>query len=307
VRYKYLRSRESNQTPEKQAMRFLQLIHSQTSSKFKVHRREPHFSKETVQPCEKRSMGDLPSLVSSELKWDDACWPSGTGEFFRGLSFDARRDFELLATYIHCPPSEVLVEEEQMPLNILFLLQGEVNVSMHSPDGRRFLLGIARAGDILALPSAVSGDSSEIRAEARFPCKIASLDRQDFLDFLLKYPAASQNVARELSLLYRRSCERLRILGLTTSVPAKIARLVLDWCREGQRTKSGTEIQCMLTHEEIGECIGASRETVTRTLTDLKSQGLIRLNGSTLIVPSRIALAVYAGIDSMQFPNEPVA
>jgi CRP/FNR family transcriptional regulator len=63
----------------------------------------------------------------------------------------------------------------------------------------------------------------------------------------------------------------------------------------------------MLTHEEIGECIGASRETVTRTLTDLKSQGLIRLNGSTLIVPSRIALAVYAGIDSMQFPNEPVA
>jgi CRP/FNR family transcriptional regulator len=63
----------------------------------------------------------------------------------------------------------------------------------------------------------------------------------------------------------------------------------------------------MLTHEEIGECIGASRETVTRTLTDLKNQGLIRLNGSTLIVPSCMALAVYAGIDSMRFPNEPVA
>jgi len=288
-------------------MRFLQLIHSQTRSRFRFHRREPDFSEGKVQICEKRSAGEFPMLVSSELKWDDARWPSGTGEFFRGLSFDARRDFELLATHFHCPPTEVLIGEDQIPFSILFLLEGEVNVSMNSPDGRRFLEGVAGAGDILGRSSAVSGDSSEIRAEARFPCKIASLQRRDFLDFLLNYPAAYQNVIRELSLLYRRSCERLRILGLATSVPAKIARLVLDWCREGQKTKSGTEIRCMLTHEEIGECIGASRETVTRTLTDLKNQGLIRLNGSTLIVPSRMALAVYAGIDSMRFPNEPVA
>jgi CRP/FNR family transcriptional regulator, cyclic AMP receptor protein len=288
-------------------MRFLQLIHSQARSKLKIHRREADFAEVTVQPGERLSMGNSPTPTSSELKWDDARWPGGRGEFFRGLSFDARRDFELLATYLHCLPGEVLIAEEQMPLKILLLLHGEVNLSMHSPDGRRFLVGVAGAGDILGLSSAVSGDSSEIRAEARNSCKIASLCRQDFLNFLLIYPAASHNVARELSLLYRRSCERLRILGLTTSVPAKIARLVLDWCRAGQRTKSGTEIKCMLTHEEIGECIGASRETVTRTLTDLKNQGLIRLDGSTLIVPSRMALAVYAGIDSMQFPSDPVA
>jgi CRP/FNR family transcriptional regulator len=277
-------------------MRFLQLIHSQARSRFGFHSREPDFSKGKVQICEKRSAAEFPMLVSSELKWDDARWPSGTGEFFRGLSFDARRDFELLATHFQCPPTEVLIGEEQIPFSILFLLEGEVNLSMNSPDGRRFLVGVAGAGDILGLSSAVSGDSSEIRAEARFSCKIASLQRQDY-----------QNVIRELSRLYRRSCERLRILGLTMSVPAKVARLVLDWCREGQKTKSGTEIRCMLTHEEIGECIGASRETVTRTLTDLKNQGLIRLNGSTLIVPSCMALAVYAGIDSMRFPNEPVA
>jgi CRP/FNR family transcriptional regulator len=288
-------------------MRFLQLIHSQTRSKFKDHQPEPHFYEQTVQPCENGSMGDFPMLVSSELNWDDARWPSGTGEFFRGLSFGARRDFESLATHFSCPPTEVLIGEEQVPFSILFLLEGEVNVSMNSPDGRRFLVGVAGAGEILGLSSAVSGDSSEINAEARLPCKIASLQRQDFLDFLLKYPAASQNVARELSLLYRQSCERLRILGLTTSVPAKIARLMLDWCREGQKTNSGTEIRCTLTHEEIGECIGASRETVTRTLTDLKNHNLIRLNGSTLIVPSRMSLAVYAGIDSTLFPNDPVA
>jgi len=72
-------------------------------------------------------------------------------------------------------------------------------------------------------------------------------------------------------------------------------------------TRSGTEIRFILTHEEIGECIGASRETVTRALTDMKNQGLIRLNGPTMIIPSRTGLAVYAGIDSLQFPNEPVA
>ena len=288
-------------------MRFLQLIHSQTRGKFKVHRSEPHFSKEAVQSCEKPAIGNSPTLVSSELKWDDTRWPSGTGEFFRGLSFGARRDFELLATHFSCPSTEVLIVEDEVPRSILFLLEGEVNVSMNSPDGRRFLVGVAGAGEILGLPSAISGDPSEINAEARVPCKIASLQRKDFLDFLLKYPAAFQNVARELSLLYRQSCDRLRIIGLTTSVPAKIARLVLDWSREGQMTRSGTEIRFILTHEEIGECIGASRETVTRALTDMKNQGLIRLNGPTMIIPSRTGLAVYAGIDSLQFPNEPVA
>jgi CRP/FNR family transcriptional regulator len=214
------------------------------------------------------------------------------------MSIGARRDFEFLATRVQCFPARVLIAEDQKPLNIPFLLEGEVSISMTSLNGRQFLLGVAGAGEILGLASAVSGDCSEIRAVARHPCQIALLRRQDFLDFLGRHPPASSYIALELSLLCRRISERLRIFGLTTSVRARLASLLLEWCRDGRQTKNGTQIRVGLTHGEIGDCIGSSRESITRTLTDFRSQDLVTVHGSTLIVPSRSALAVYAGIDS---------
>jgi len=130
--------------------------------------------------------------------------------------------------------------------------------------------------------------------------------RRDFLDFLLRYPIACQNAVRELSLHHTRACVRLRILGVTTGVHARLASLLLEWCKTGKQTESGTQIRFGLTHEEIGECIGTSRESVTRTLRDLKNRYLVTQRGSTLIVPSLGALANYAGVDSIpDDPNEP--
>jgi CRP/FNR family cyclic AMP-dependent transcriptional regulator len=179
---------------------------------------------------------------------------------------------------------------------------------MNSSDGRRFLLRVACAGDILGLNSAISGDSSEITAEARCPCKIASMRRLDFLDFLLRYPIACQNVLRELSLHYTRACVRLRIFGVTSTLHARLAGLLLEWCKTGKQTETGTQIRFAFTHKEIGECISTSRESVSRTLRDLKNQYLVIKRGSTLIVPSRSALANYAGIDFIpDDPNQPAA
>jgi CRP/FNR family transcriptional regulator len=246
-------------------------------------------------------------LSASGMKRDDAGWSCGTEGFFEGLSAKTRSDFELLVTHFHCLGSKVLICEAQEPSSILFLLEGEVNISMNSSDGRRLLLEVAGAGDMLGLTSTISGDSSEIRAEARYPCRIASMQRQDFLEFLLRHPIALQNVARELCRHHARACERLRILGLTSSAMAKLAHLLLEWCREGRQTRSGIQIRCLLTHGEIGEHIGISRETVSRTLTDFKSHGLVRLRGSTLVVTSRRALAIYAGIDGISDPHPPAA
>jgi CRP/FNR family cyclic AMP-dependent transcriptional regulator len=251
---------------------------------------------------------EFPALSPSEVISDDPGWPSPSGEFFTGLSIEARSDFDLLSTNFRCPSSRILISEQQKPSRVLFLLEGQVNVSMNSSDGRRFLLGVACAGDILGLTSAISGDSSELRAEARYPCKMASMRRDDFLDFLLRYPIAFQNVVRELSLHHTRACVRLRMFGVTTTVHARLAYLLLEWCTTGQQTERGTHIRIAFTHGEIGECIGTSRESVTRALNDLKNRYLVRQRGTTLIVPSRRALAHYAGIDFIPGdPNQPAA
>ena len=286
-------------------MQTLQLIHSQTKKSLKVTHRETDYLKGKAHGG-KRTVDEFPALSPSELECDDSRWPSPTGEFFTGLSINARIDFGLLSTNFRCPSSSVLISEQQKPVNILFLLEGQVDISMNSSDGRRFLLGVASPGDILGLTSAISGNASEIRAAARYPCKVASMLRRDFLDFVLRYPIACHNVVRELSLHHTRACVRLRTLGLTSSVHARLAGLLLEWCKTGQRTESGTQIRLPFTHGEIGEFIGTSRESVSRSLRDLKNQYLVRQRGSTLIVPSPSALANYAGIDSMSDdPNEP--
>jgi CRP/FNR family transcriptional regulator len=209
---------------------------------------------------------------------------------------EALNDFQSRAIYFNCAAATILIKERQPPSNVLFLLSGKVCVSMSSAAGRRLILDIAGPGEILGLIAAISGNCSAIRAEARYPCRIALLERQDFLNFLLRHPVAGRNIARELSRHSMRACNKLKIVGLGSSVEAKLAGLLLEWCSGSRQTERGSEIRFLLTHEEVGECIGTSRETVTRSLNDLKSLGLVEQRRSTLIVPDRDALAKHAGI-----------
>src|ERR1019366_1687517 len=115
-----------------------------------------------------------------------------------------------------------------------------------------------------------------------------------FLNFLMRHPEAYQTVAEELSMLLNMACEQLRTVGLSSSAPEKLARLLLDMSEHGQETERGTRFRFSLTHEEIGEFIGTSRETVTRTLSVFKHRRLVAFEGSTLTIPSRVALESFA-------------
>jgi len=74
------------------------------------------------------------------------------------------------------------------------------------------------------------------------------------------------------------------------SAPQRIARLMLDWSHEDAGTASGRKIKVALTHEEIGQIIGMSRETVTRTLADFRKRRIAELHGSTLMIENTPAL-----------------
>jgi CRP/FNR family transcriptional regulator len=216
--------------------------------------------------------------------------------FTNRLSSQDFFEFESLKTPFNCPANTVQFVEEEAPDNVLFLLAGQVKLSMNSSVGKRLIFGIANPGETLGLASALSGSRYDFTAETVSPCTIVSLGRQDFVEFLMRYPSAFQSAARELSLDFARACEHVRRLGLEVTATAKLARLLLEWCAIGQKTEGGTRIVCTLTHGEIGECIDSSRETVTRIFTDLKCRELLESRGSTLIISNRRALEIYAGV-----------
>ena len=119
--------------------------------------------------------------------------------------------------------------------------------------------------------------------------------RDDFLRLLVKHPEMHQGVVKQFSTLYSGACEQLRTVGLSASAPEKLARLLLDWSSDGKQTKEGTQVKVPLTHEEIAEFVGTTRETVTRTLGEFKTKNLVTLQGSTLMISNRAALETIGG------------
>lgn len=217
------------------------------------------------------------------------------GEFLRKLSPAALRDLDSMEFPTLYQPGQLLFSEKALPAGIFIVVSGDVKLSINSSEGKRLILSIAKAGEVLGLSSVLSGLPSEMTAEVLYPSRIAVIERDQFLAFMSRHPEVYQVVTQELSLQYKIACEQLRTVALSGSAPEKLARLLLEWSENGQKTASGTRFRFSLTHEEIGEFIGASRETVTRTLSTFKNRHLVAFHGSILEIPSRVALENVAG------------
>lgn len=210
--------------------------------------------------------------------------------FFCQLSAPALKDFNAVKSPAMYPAGALLFMEKQDPRGVFVLCAGQVKLSISSSAGKTLILRIAKPGEILGLMAAMSGSPYEVTAETLYPCQVAYVRRDDFLRFIAKHPEVYQGVVKQLSTLYNGACEQLRTVGLSASAPEKVARLLLDWSTDAKDSKQGAPIKLPLTHEEIAEFIGTTRETVTRTLSQFKSQQLVSLDGSTLMISNRPAL-----------------
>ena len=183
--------------------------------------------------------------------------------FFCQLSPVALKDFNAVKSSATYPAGAVLFLEKQDPRGVFVLCGGEVKLSISSSSGKTLILRIAKAGEILGLMATMSGSPYEVTAETLHPCQVAFIRRDDFFSFIAKHPEVYQGVVKQLSSLYSGACEQLRTVGLSASAPEKLARLLLDWAPETKDTKQGMPVKMPLTHEEIAEFIGTTRETVT--------------------------------------------
>ena len=212
-------------------------------------------------------------------------------DFFCDLPPDVLKHFESLKYATVFPEGAILFVEGQSPRGIFMLCSGRVKLSSCSASGRTIITHIAEAGEVLGLSAAVSSASYEVTAETLGPCQVNFIKHGDFLKFLSEESVACLRVAQHLSNAYRLASEQVRSLGLSESTAEKLANLILGWCeREGKQTERGISLKVTLTHEEIAQLIGSSRETVTRLLGDLKRRQIVSIKGSTLIVSDRASL-----------------
>lgn len=193
------------------------------------------------------------------------------------------------------PKGAILFVEGQAPRGIFVLCKGRVKLSICSTDGKTLILKIAEGGEVLGLSASVSGKPYELTAETIDPCQINFVKREDFLRFLKEQPDACMRVAEQLSEKYNSACREIRSLGLSHSAAEKLAKLLLEWtAKNGEGTKQEPRIKLALTHEEIAQMIGTSRETVTRLFAEMKKRQIVQSKGSTLVIRNKVALKALA-------------
>ncbi|HTZ96554.1 MAG TPA: Crp/Fnr family transcriptional regulator [Terriglobales bacterium] len=218
-----------------------------------------------------------------------------TERLFCDLSGPALQAFEAIKYATAYPKGAVLFVEGQAPRGLFVLCKGRVKLSICATDGKTLIVKIAEPGEVLGLSATVSGKPYELTAETIDPCQVNFVKRDDFLRFLKEHSDACFKVAEQLSEKYNNACHEVRALGLSHSAGEKLAKLLLEWSsRNGESAKQEPRLKLALTHEEIAQMIGTSRETVTRLFADLKRRQVIQSKGSTLVIRNKSALRLMA-------------
>jgi CRP/FNR family transcriptional regulator len=202
---------------------------------------------------------------------------------------------EIRSTAIY-PKSAMLFIEGQQPRGVFVLCTGKAKLSTSSMEGKTVITKISEAGDVLGLSAAISNRPYEVTAEMIEPGQANFITRDALLAFMREYGQVAVRVAEQLSRNYYTAYEGIRTLGLSNSPSERFAKLLLGWsnsseAHSGESLNGGpVQVKLTLTHEEIAEIIGTTRETVSRLFSQFKKKQLLQLKGATLTIRNRAAL-----------------
>ena len=217
------------------------------------------------------------------------------GHTFCDISDSALQRFENIRHTTIYPTGAVLFVEGQAARGIFVVCKGRIKLSCCSMDGKTLILRIAESGEVLGMSSSVSGRPYQLTAETLDPCQISFVKRDDFVQFIKEHGDACLRVAEQLSNKYHAVCRELRSHGLSYSAAKKLATLLLDWsAKNGESTKAELRVIPGLSHEEIAQMIGTSRETVTRLFAKMNKRQIVQLKGSTRVIRDKTALKALA-------------
>lgn len=184
---------------------------------------------------------------------------------------------------------EVIVSEAERGDALYVLLTGKVKVVLYGESGREVILSTFREpGDFFGEMSLLDDEPRSATVLAMAPSTLLVLSRADFRAHLARHPRVAVQVMTELSRRLRRADAVIGDLALLDVLGRLAARLRDLAVADGEPTPEGRELRNRPTQAEIAAMIGASRETVSRALSELARRGDVVLTGRRLLVRHRL-------------------
>jgi CRP/FNR family transcriptional regulator/CRP/FNR family cyclic AMP-dependent transcriptional regulator len=193
-------------------------------------------------------------------------------------------DLEQLASHLierRFPRNTTIVEEGLAGDYMYVMREGRVKVTMLSEDGREKILEFLEAGSFFGEMSLLDRAPRSASVKTLKPVRLLALSRTDFLSLLRKSPDLALAVIQELSRRLRnvdKQASALSFQRVKDRTKGLLERLARDPHQGGRITPA-------LTHQQMADMIGTSRETVTRVVKELKQEEWLAQEGKRYLVP----------------------
>jgi len=203
---------------------------------------------------------------------------------------DLRSLGQLVREYKH-PKGSLILTQGSVGETLFLIRSGQVKVTVASEDGREVILSVLGAGSFFGEMALLDDEPRSAHVIAMEDTVSLQLRRDDFRSRLRLAPELAIALLRELSRRLRRADDTIAGLMLL-DVNGRIAHLLLQLARE-EGGEQGIRITRRLTHASIGQMVGASRETVSRTLRNLVLRNVIEVSRREirLLDPAALRLA----------------
>jgi CRP/FNR family cyclic AMP-dependent transcriptional regulator len=190
----------------------------------------------------------------------------------------------------HChrrryPGKSLIIYAGDKPDVLYYIVEGSVTVLIEDDDGHEIVLAYLNAGDFFG-EMGLFGDEAPPRSafvRARTQCELAEISYDRFRNLSEKDPKILFELASQMALRLRKTSRKVGDLAFM-DVTGRVARTLIDLCKEPDAMTHPDGMQIRITRQELGRIVGCSREMVGRVLKALEEQELITASGKTIVV-----------------------
>lgn len=195
---------------------------------------------------------------------------------------ESRVELIAISRPIEYAAGEAIQRQGDASHSVHVLRYGHAKVFTSSRDGKALFVKITSAGEIMGLGPVVRHKPYETTSEAYGPCIVDAILDTDFVAFLSRHSNACWRVLQMLAEENQQLLVNARRVALSATVAGNVARLLLDWEMSVVPIHGTKHFNMVLTHQEIAEMVGTTRETVTRTIGRFRREGWIRVHGASV-------------------------
>jgi len=209
---------------------------------------------------------------------------------FYDMTSDEISEIAHITTECRFSPKEVIFIPDDPADAVYFLTNGRVRLYQISSEGKEITLGILQPGDIFGEMETLGQSRREVFAEAMDTCYACKIDKKPFEKLLQSKPKLALKLIQVMARRFQQAQSRIEDMAFR-DVTGRLSKLILKLADEfGEQTSRGTRICVKLTHRDIGNMIGVSRETTTSTLNNFKKKKLIDFSRRYITILDRKGL-----------------